>query len=81
MKEDAFLEKFGEILEAAKKAICQQGIKLFRSGAVDQEEFDDDDYQLPKLILIAALLDEADNWQPKSVTRKFLAILNNLRSF
>lgn len=80
---DQFLEKFGEILETTHQKICKEGIRLFDSGAVDPESYEDN-YILPQIILIACLLESADLWEPPgtpATLKKFRREVKNLRRF
>uniref|UniRef100_A0A6H2A1V6 Uncharacterized protein n=1 Tax=viral metagenome TaxID=1070528 RepID=A0A6H2A1V6_9ZZZZ len=78
MTKAQFLEKFEDILGNALKDIRATAERLFDSGAVDRESYEDD-YLLPKIILTASLVDAADSWRP--FDKKARRTVANLRHF
>lgn len=75
-----FLEKLEEVLEKTRANIRAKAEHLFNSGAVDPESYEDN-YVLPKIILCACLLEQAEQWEPPHGWKHFREEVNNLRCF
>jgi len=58
-----FNKKIEELLDSTRESIRINADKAFRSGAVDTESYEDN-YLLPKIILVACLENETDLWRP-----------------
>jgi hypothetical protein len=73
-----FLEKMEELLNSARANMRINAEKAFNSGALNPEAFEDN-YILPKIVLVACLENEADQWRPQD--KKHRREIANLRHF
>lgn len=73
-----FAEKYEELIGKTIDNLKEEGLCLFRSGAVDPSSYEND-YQLPKIILTVALEKMAREWSPH--TDEGRRELANLRKF
>jgi hypothetical protein len=72
------LEKVKEMAAQVRDHLIMRTEQLFKSGAINPPDFEDD-YQLPKILLTAALEWEADQWRP--FDKKMRAKVKNLSYF
>jgi hypothetical protein len=75
---EQFLEKVEELIATATANLRQNAERLFSCGGMDPESYEDD-YALPKIILCAALRDEANSWFPHN--KEHRKDVQNLRHF
>lgn len=64
MKKEACAAKVKELVENMAEAIKAKAMFLYESGAVNADDYSDDDYRLPKLLVTAAARDQADSYRP-----------------
>lgn len=74
------LEKVYEMTGQLQAHIMKKAKQLLNSGAVDVEGYEDD-YRLPKILLVACLEHEADGWRPLKENKKARREIANLRHF
>lgn len=73
-----FWSKYNELKAQIDDHLRDEAKRILSSGSIDREAYDDD-YQLPKIILTAALLHEADSWSP--ITRAGKRAVKNIGNF
>jgi len=78
MDKDQFNQKLETLCEELFFQVSAEANRLFQSGAVDVDSFQDD-MRLPKIILCAALHNEAEQYRPRD--KKLLKELRNLTRF
>ena len=78
MTENQFKAKFDEMLEKAIETVKAKGYSLFLSGAIDSSQYEDD-FILPRIILVVALEHGID--QVKPLSREYKKEIANLRHF
>lgn len=54
MKEKDFIKKINSMLPGCKKVIQKESLRLFKSGGIDTNSFENN-YVLPKIILLVTL--------------------------
>ena len=74
------LEKVAEMAAQISKRIREKAVQLLNSGGVDIESYEND-YRLPKIILVACLEHEADSWRPLTENKAARKAIANLRHF
>lgn len=72
------LEKVHEMAEKVPAKILEKADQLIKSGAIELEDYEDN-YILPKILLVAALEYEADQWRP--FDRNYQKTIKNLSHF
>ena len=77
MTKKQFDAKFNDLLKTLKKDLKAKAHQLFYSGGVDPAAYEND-YRLPKTILVVALYDEAENF---GLTDDMKKNIKNLRHF
>ena len=78
MTEEKFFEKLNEMLPDVQRVILQKAKKVFSSGAVDTESYEDN-YLLPKIFLSAMGKEIEFLYLP--TTNKDIKVKNNLSYF
>lgn len=78
MTEEQCREKLAQMAEDLPQHLISEGMRLFHSGGVDPEAFDDN-YVLPKALLTLAL--EHNVGQYEIDTKEFRSTVKNLRHF
>jgi len=74
------LGKVAEMAAQISKHIREKAVQLLNSGAVDLESYQDD-YILPKILLVACLEHEADQWRPFPENKQARREINKLGRF
>ena len=74
------LAKVLEMATGTAARIMEKAEQLFKSGGVDPERYEDN-YILPKILLVAALEHEADAWRPLKENKAGRKAIKNLRHF
>jgi len=78
MTRKQYTKKINELIRTASKDLRKLAQKAWASGAIDPPSYGDD-YRLPKIVLHAALLSEAWQWESLSADDK--ADSKNLEHF
>ena len=78
MTEKQFLEKVNEMLPDLNQLILEKAKKVFSSGAIDTEEYDNN-YLLPKIFLCA--MGKEISWQYGVHSKKDEKVVKNLGYF
>ena len=63
-------EKINELVDLFAASLKEECERLHRSGAVDVDSYDPDNYALPKLLVTAAILRRKDDYSPFTKERK-----------
>ena len=74
------LEKVAEMAAHVSKHIRKKAVQLLNSGAIEPGEYEDN-YRLPKIILVACLEHEAYQWGPLDGNKADKRAIVNLRHF
>lgn len=76
---EATLSKIGELVSSLSIDIIDTAISLYNSGAIDVGDFIPEGYALPKILVTASILQNADNFAP--IDKKQLQMVKNLVKF
>ncbi len=81
MNKQEYFEKSRELTDPIREDILKEMDKLFESGGIDADSFDNT-YELPKILLHAALKNESNQWYPpKNRLKLFVKTVRNLAHF
>lgn len=69
MTNEQFWARYNDIKRQIDDDLRDYAISILKTGAIDLGRAEDD-FQLPKIILNAGLLHEADQWEPFSTEGK-----------
>ena len=74
------LAKVLEMVTGTPARIMEKAEQLLKSGAIEPGNYEDN-YILPKILLVAALEHEADAWRPLKENKAGRKAIANLRHF
>ena len=57
-------DKINELVDLFAASLKVECERLYRSGAVDADRYDEDNYILPKILVTAAILRRKDDYSP-----------------
>lgn len=79
MKKSICMKRVKEVADSMSLSIIRECDRLFRSGGIDTSSFSDQEYVLPKILLIVALENTASGYRPPGDSYK--KQIANLRHF
>lgn len=79
MNKDTCMKKVNEMADDIHSSIIKECDRLFQSGGIGTSEFNDDEYVLPKILLVVALEDIASQYKPPA--ELYDSEIDNLRHF
>lgn len=80
MTKKMFLAKFKQLAKDHQKALFKEAEKLYDSGAIDTDSYLQD-FQLAKIIMHVALLNQAEQYKPLYKNKAILHDIVNLKYF
>ena len=72
MTKRQYMKRIRELIRTQNKAIIERAEQLWRSGAFDPQDYDDD-FTLPKAVIHTLDKEMAANWRPWSADSRALA--------
>lgn len=81
MTKDEVMAKLDDLMVDLQTNIKKEVARLINSGAVDLENYAGTDYRLTKILLVAALENEAQQWVPPQHDKAGWKEIKNLRKF
>lgn len=78
--EDEFIEKVSELMDKTKTDAIEKARHLYNSGAINTNSYENN-YELPKLFLVAYADTLKSNWYPVVSTPKRKREIKNFKYF
>lgn len=75
-----FNQKVGELIGSVKDQLRAECVRLFLSGAIDVESYQDN-FVLPKIMISVSLRNIADDFSPSRFSAKYSSDMENLKHF
>lgn len=73
-------KKIEELSEQIKESVRQEAMRLYHSGGIDREEYNEDEYSLAKVLLTAAMENVKDSFYHVH-SKKLQNDIENLKHF
>ena len=73
-------EKIEELSEKIRQAVRMEATRLYHSGGIDREEYNEHEYSLAKVLITAAMVNVKDSFYPVH-SKKLQDDIKNLKHF